>query len=124
MLLNDLFSITKIESQPDGSEVHAWVELNPVHSVFEGHFPGKPVLPGVCTVHIIKEVAAAVTGKELTLSRSHTIKFQAPIDPLVNNCLQIDLKSSRETDSLSVNAQVGFAGKKFCSFRGSFAIKT
>lgn len=124
MLLNDLFTITHIEIQPEESEARAWVQLNPEHSVFDGHFPGQPVLPGVCTLHIIKEVAAAITGKELMLNQSHTIKFLSPIDPLVNSQLQIDLKTRWQADVLSVNAQAGFAEKRFCSFRGSFAVKT
>lgn len=124
MLLNDLFTITKTEVQPAGTEARAWVRLNPEHSVFDGHFPGQPVLPGVCTVHIIKEVAAAITGKELMLNQSHTIKFLSPIDPLVNSQLQIDLKTRWQADTLSVNAQAGFDEKKFCSFRGSFVAKT
>lgn len=31
------------------------VRLDAAHPIYAGHFPGNPVLPGVCTLQIVRE---------------------------------------------------------------------
>ena len=38
-------------------ESEVWVEIDPTHPIFEGHFPDQPVLPGVCMVQIALTIA-------------------------------------------------------------------
>lgn len=54
---------------------------------FQGHFPGKPVMPGVLIVEAMAQVAGLVLnyGKEVGqvafLARIKEIKFKAPVFP-------------------------------------------
>jgi glycosyltransferase involved in cell wall biosynthesis len=57
------------------------VRLNPDHAIFGGHFPGNPVLPGVCSMMIARECASRVAGVELRFEAVKECKFLATITP-------------------------------------------
>ncbi|HRN57643.1 MAG TPA: 3-hydroxyacyl-ACP dehydratase [Agriterribacter sp.] len=80
MILKDDF-YTVIQLTEEGNTARAVLELNPEHPVFEGHFPGQPVVPGVCMVQMIKEILETVTAKNLVLQQADHIKFLSVINP-------------------------------------------
>ncbi|MGN6439594.1 MAG: 3-hydroxyacyl-ACP dehydratase [Agriterribacter sp.] len=86
ILNNDFYTIISIE-QGDNS-IDAMLELNCSHSIFEGHFPGQPVVPGVCMVQIIKEILETVTGSSLQLKTADHIKFLSMVNPKETTGLQ------------------------------------
>lgn len=90
MLLTDFYTIQKIESTEAG-KYNAFIHLNKAHEVFKGHFPNNPVLPGVCTMQIIKELTETIVDKKLVLSRAINVKFMALINPVVNPTLRLEL---------------------------------
>ena len=53
MLLENFYKIIHIKEREDGKQAIE-IELNPGHVLYQGHFPGQPVVPGVCTLQIIK----------------------------------------------------------------------
>lgn len=63
------------------STVEATIALNPEHRIFEGHFPGQPVVPGVCMLQIIKECLEQALQAKLTLARAGNIKFLTVLTP-------------------------------------------
>lgn len=94
--------------------------LNPSHSIFEGHFPGSPVLPGVCMVQIIKELLYEIVDKKIILRKGQTIKFQNPVNPLVNPALTFVINRKFIENSMTVSVQVSNETMNFCSFKGEF----
>ena len=50
-------------------------------SGFKGHFPGKPVLPGVCMVQAALVMLAVWTQAPVTLSNLVSAKWFAPVMP-------------------------------------------
>ena len=48
MLLENFYKIIHIKEREDGKQAIE-IELNPGHVLYQGHFPGQPVVPGVCT---------------------------------------------------------------------------
>ncbi|MCF3110088.1 3-hydroxyacyl-ACP dehydratase [Niabella sp. CC-SYL272] len=79
MLNNDLYTITAFENNTGA--VAASILLNTAHPIFEGHFPGQPVLPGVCMMQIVKEITEEATGKKLFLGDAAQCKFLSMVDP-------------------------------------------
>ncbi len=57
---------------------------------FQGHFPDKPIMPGVMQVLISEVTVAEITGKNISLKEISQAKFTAPIDPKSNiECIVI-----------------------------------
>jgi len=79
-MLND--SLYKIDSftNVDG-KIEAALTIDANHRIFEGHFPGQPVLPGVCMVQIFKELLEKATHQKLFLYQAESSKFLALVDP-------------------------------------------
>ena len=72
--------MTGIETAPDGA-VAAVFQFPAGFAGFAGHFPGNPILPGVCQVQAGLVLAAAVQGNELRLREIVNAKFFQPILP-------------------------------------------
>ena len=118
MLLNDFFKITSIEN----AEKHiASIELNPKHQIFNGHFPGNPVVPGVCLTQMVKEVVEHITQKKLWMVTGDNLKFTAILNPGIqpNVILTVGIKN-KENGDLQADATVTAEGTSFFSFKGSF----
>ncbi|MES2774195.1 MAG: 3-hydroxyacyl-ACP dehydratase [Bacteroidota bacterium] len=121
MLLNNFFTIHKLET--DGADTKAELVIDPAHKIFEGHFPGQPVVPGVCMMQMVKEVLEQVTGKQTNLTKAHEMKFLAVIDPTINNTIQLTLKYTEEADNaFTVTATLFTETFTHFKFKGVFEI--
>ena len=124
MLLKDFYTLVELDNN-DKENVIAIVDLNKNHEVYKGHFPGNPVVPGVCLTQLIKEVMEKSEGKDLSLVYADNIKFMAIVNPEVNNRLQIDLKVKydQEQNLMKVNSVTHFNDQVFYKFKGNFKTK-
>jgi 3-hydroxyacyl-[acyl-carrier-protein] dehydratase len=80
------------------------VQLNPGHAIFEGHFPGNPVLPGVCSMMIVRECASLMAGRPLRYASIRESKFLAAITP--DPILSVKLKLSAQDNDYSLDATI------------------
>lgn len=122
LLLNSFFTISELQYDEDSPDkVSARLTLNPGHDIYQGHFPGNPVVPGVCIVEMIKEVLSRHFDKELILVTSEEIKFLNLINPNENQEIELEIKIKHPGDEL-VHAQVTVRTEEhiFTKFRGSF----
>ncbi len=65
----------------DEAGITALLHINPAHPIFKGHFPGQPVVPGVCMLQLIKEVAETALGRALFLKRVEQVKYLQVLVP-------------------------------------------
>jgi 3-hydroxyacyl-[acyl-carrier-protein] dehydratase len=79
MLNNNLYRIISFSNE--GGKLEVGFELNTHHPIFEGHFPGQPVLPGVCMIQIFKELIEKASNKKLFLTDAGSCKFLSMVDP-------------------------------------------
>lgn len=98
MLKNTFFYIDKTE-QTEGSINHS-IRLEPKHEIYKGHFPGQPVVPGVVSMQIIKELAEEDLKVKLRLLRAANIKFLIPLTP--NNCPEFTAELNYTRPSLEL----------------------
>ena len=124
MLLKDFYTIVELDSS-DKENVKAIIDLNKNHEIYEGHFPGNPVVPGVCLTQLIKEVMENVEGMDLSLVYASNIKFMAVVNPEINDRLQIDLKVKYDTEQniIKVDSVTHFNDQVFYKFKGNFKAK-
>lgn len=120
LLSTDFFSIRQIE-QGDPCLFH--LQLNPAHDVFKGHFPGNPVVPGVCMTQMIKECIQEWKGLNLQLETGDNLKFTAVLNPelMDHPTLRIALKE-KESGKLHADANLFYEENSYFSFKGSFRI--
>lgn len=74
----------------NGFEGRFRVRLNADHAVFAGHFPGNPVLPGVCSLQIVRECASLLAGRPLRYVSIRESKFLSVITP--DTLLEVDVR--------------------------------
>ncbi len=85
------------------------IGINPRNEVFNGHFPGNPVVPGVCIMHIVKDIAQQVTGSSLTLKTAVNVKFLSLINPEATPELDAELEITGTPDEyIKVKSTIGF----------------
>ena len=119
MLLNHFFTIG--DKQVSGNELTVTLTINKDHRIFEGHFPGQPVVPGVCMMQMILELMEQVTGKRLKLITAHDMKFLAVINPQVNNSVSATVKYTEdEGETFSASATIFCNETVHFRFKGQF----
>lgn len=107
MLLNSFYTVAQQEHQP--GSVKATLHINAGHSIFEGHFPGHPVVPGVCMMQMVREVMELNTGSKLLVAGADMMKFLTIINPAENNVVDLRVTYTEAEGELSINATL-FSG--------------
>lgn len=79
MLNNSFYQV--INKQETDGRITLTVEFNAAHKIFEGHFPGQPVVPGVCMLQMIKEQLAGHIQKQIILREAAQVKYLNMITP-------------------------------------------
>jgi 3-hydroxyacyl-[acyl-carrier-protein] dehydratase len=77
---------------------------------FQGHFPGNPILPGVCLIEAVLGVLESAQGKPLRLKKIASAKFREPVKP--GQAIVIECASAADAGGLKINAQVTSAGAR------------
>ena len=106
MFENSLYKIINLDFGTEQfNKISAKIELNEHHDIFKGHFPGNPVMPGVCFVQIIKDILSKCIGENIVLKSASNIKFLEIVNPVLNKNLDIEitLKNFRSKIESSIN---------------------
>lgn len=91
MILKDNFyKINSIE-QTDNDTFTVNVRLLPEHHIYKGHFPEKPVVPGVCTLTVIKECLGEIYGRTVEYDAIKECKYISALLPEENLDITINI---------------------------------
>ncbi|KRD62932.1 3-hydroxyacyl-ACP dehydratase [Flavobacterium sp. Root935] len=99
MVLKDFYKVLSEEKASD-SKYNITILINEKHEVFKGHFPGNPIMPGVCMIQIIKELTESITKSSLMIQSLANVKFMALINPEVTPELRLELDVTITEDNL------------------------
>ncbi|WP_456313763.1 hypothetical protein [Pseudomonas shirazensis] len=99
MVLKDFYKILSEEKIADTKYIIT-ILVNEKHDVFKGHFPGNPIMPGVCMIQIIKELSEKITGATLMIQTLTNVKFMALINPEATPELRLELDIVTTEDDL------------------------
>ena len=104
-LLNSFFNI--VSENDDSSQCHVVsVKLNPEHVIFQAHFPGKPVTPGVCIIAMVTEALEQWKQRKLNLTLVKNLKFVAVVSPL--HCHNVEIVYQRVEEAADSLKAKGF----------------
>ena len=121
MLRMALYKLEKISTDSELSDYQYSIQLDPEHAIFKGHFPGQPVLPGVCQIELLSNSLEQEIGKQVYLENAKNIKFLKIIDPLISKHLQLKvsiLESSLE--NIRISAVIDASEGVYFKFKGTF----
>lgn len=130
MLLNSFFHIINEERTDNtvgacqDAPLRYTVRINPDHQIFKGHFPGYPIVPGVCVTQMAVDLFSHFQQQEFVMTKAKSIKFlnlikpneidtvcyQLSWDKLENNEYQVKTVVSHEELTIAkINIIVGCA---------------
>lgn len=115
-----LFTIEKIE-EISGGKWSSEISINKNSLVFEGHFPGQPVLPGVFMLEIIASFLSEITGGSRKLIEGENIKFLSVLDPRADAEITASMSFTVSEERIyNVKSELSGNGKTFLKFKGKF----
>jgi len=74
------------------------IALNGSHPIFQAHFPGNPMMPGVCIAQVIKELASEYYGLSFFVCSVKNMKFLLAINPLESPEISVQLTFNQQDD--------------------------
>lgn len=107
-LLNSFFNIT------DRQDRAFDICLNPEHFIFKAHFPGNPIVPGVCQVQIVGELLREIIGRDIYLGEVKNIKYLALMTPAERTDFSVAFQKIDETENgVKTTVNIAAEGKTF-----------
>lgn len=110
MALTDFYYINNLNVST--LAIDANILLNTTHPVYEGHFPQKPIVPGVCQVQIIKQLVEKALNQTFLMSEAREIKFLNMILPNEINQLTCHIDYTINNDKSCKIAALLMGGDK------------
>ena len=112
-----LLQVDRVKSIEPGERIHAVKAVSFNEHFFQGHFPGRPIMPGVLQIEALAQAAGVLgietfelagSGKLVIFMAIENAKFRAPVEP---GCL-LDL-------------EVEFVRKstRVCKFKGRASVE-
>lgn len=111
MTLRDSINAARIsgpELNPDGTAVFTF-QFASSDPTFAGHFPTRPLLPGVYQLEIARMAAELVLNQPLTLRAVTKAKFMRPIIP--DETMRVELKLAEKADMIQLRASFSVLGQ-------------
>jgi len=105
-LLNEFFFVEN-ESRTDNSFT-CQLRFDATHTIFQGHFPGQPVVPGVCSIEIVRELMGMILQKNVSLKESSNVKFLRLLTP--ENAPVAEMSWKEENGEIVVQATMKVEG--------------
>jgi 3-hydroxyacyl-[acyl-carrier-protein] dehydratase len=115
LLLNNLYTIQSL-SESD-SQIQVTIKLMADHAIFRGHFPGQPVLPGVCMMEMVAEIMGDYLKSSFRIVGGPLIKFLRMIDPRVNAEIHLEIKYHPSATVIITNGRIFFGPDVFMKFQ-------
>ena len=114
--MKTLYKITSLKTEK--STFSAEITFNPAHPLFEGHFPGQPIVPGVVLVEVAAAVISQLTGHELIVKEASVIKFIQVVDPQVHPLLLLEGSVIESEDNYKADMVYSSEGMVFAKLKG------
>lgn len=119
LLENKFYRIVKMEG--GGLSAIFKVDILPDCTVYEGHFPGKPICPGVCNIETIKECASHLLDKPLTINTIKQCRLTAIASPKVCPQVSISVNVTQNGDTYAVIAKIYDDRQSYMDFKGTLS---
>ena len=110
-----------IESHKDGATGVYHVAILPECSVYQGHFPGDPICPGVCNIETIKECVCDLLGCDLRIQSIKQCRLTAIATPTVCPEVSITINCTPKDEAFIIQATIADDKQTYMEFKGTLA---
>lgn len=93
--------------QQDAQSLTCTISYDAAHPIFSGHFPGQPVVPGVCTMDMIKELLQVALDQRLLLRSTGQVKFLRLLLPDVQPEVTISWQQDGHVYNVAASLKTG-----------------
>jgi len=93
-LQNNLFVIV------DGDADQIRIRLNADHPIYQAHFPGHPVTPGVCIIQMVAELLGRRWNTRLMLDSIVNLKFLSVLSPVETPLAEVTFQTASLADGV------------------------
>jgi 3-hydroxyacyl-[acyl-carrier-protein] dehydratase len=114
--------IDRVEELEPGIRCVAWLSVDAENPIFAGHFPTRPILPGVLMIEAVAQTAAVMMGSATAdaiidsalLAAVHRFKFFKPVAPGAE--LRIETTKLTQAGTMAcIEGTVSMLGEKVAS---------
>lgn len=121
MLIKDYYTIESRERTEEGGLFS--VRLNPDCHVYQGHFPGEPVSPGVCNIQMLRELAEEIAGAPLFLHNLQLCRLTTLITPQTHPVMTATISlSSQGGENYKLRASLSHHGESCLEMKAELSI--
>lgn len=117
-LVNDLYTI--IESKHELDSIEHFIEFNPSHKIYLGHYPGYPITPGVIQMAIIEELCEQQLNRKLRILNITTCKFVKLINPIMNPTIKVVISLKKSDANILVSASFSNEDSVFFKLKSAY----
>ena len=103
-LKDNFYKIHTLERVEDSYKIE--VELLANHHIYEGHFPQQAVVPGVCTLTIIRECLGEILSKAVEFESIKECKYVSALIPEEGLRIEINLTITDQTKVVATVVRV------------------
>lgn len=121
MLKDKYFRITDKTTTENGFLYN--ISLIESHPIYNGHFPGNPISPGVCSIEMIKECAEDALNKRLCIKSVNVCRFISLLTPQKGVHLQLEINLTNNNDSVDAKATISDGDVTYVNYKGIFGLK-
>lgn len=116
MFVDKFFTIKEHRESENSAEFD--VEINAEHPIFNGHFPGDPITPGVCIVQMACDLFSHLQQQRFVVSSLKNAKFMQIIRPLETPEVdfQISYQLTENQNDYDVKCVVSNSNTTFAKF--------
>ena len=121
MLVTDYYKVEKVTCT-DGVYTYL-ISLNKECAVYEGHFPGSPVSPGVCNIQMIKECAEEAIGKSLFMNNLQLCRLTTLITPISHPQVEVKVTIAEADGIYKLKGSIGMADETYLDLKAELIEK-
>lgn len=123
LLENNFYTINGVKKAEEGVQGAFDVTLLDTCPVYEGHFPGRPISPGVCNIGMIQECARLLAeAPDMHLTAIKVCRLTAVAAPHICPNLTVNVTLTPADAAFGIQAQIADAeGTVYMTLKGTLA---
>lgn len=121
MKLKDFYTVEDTGVTGDNNSTE--IIINRSHPIYTGHFPERPVTPGVVLMQLFQEEAQRQTGYSLQLAQAGNVKFIAVVDPNEEERLILHTSIQESPNTITLKGTAEHKGAIALKINAVYSIK-